>query len=272
MIGSYMRKQIAMVGYNQVPAWYSTSSDIIDDFEKVGKHFRISRLFPNIPPLYDWIMGFYERPSNRSALKGPTLENATEIIDVGVGTGYLLNQLLKMTKDCQHITAVDLSPKMLANARQYIEKHNNSSDRIDYYQIDCQKMVWPDNYFDLYVSSYLFDLLPEDEVKNAISEMARILRPGGMAILLTMTTELGDLVGVKRYFYRIMNALYCFGYRGGRWNRLWQFMFNGYAPHCRPIDLRGYLREDHGLKIAYSKPSRVSLFPVRIYYVIKTDH
>jgi hypothetical protein len=47
-------------------------------------------------------------------------------------------------------------------------------------------------------------------------------------------------------------------------------MFDGYAPHCRPIDLGGYLRNNPGLKIAYSKLSRVSLFPVKIYYVIKT--
>lgn len=272
MIGPYMRKQMAMIGYKQIPVWYPTSKEIIDDFERVGKQFRISRFVPNIPPLYDWIMGFYERLSNRSALKGPVFENALEIIDVGVGTGYLLHQLLKMTKDGQHITAVDLSPKMLTNARQYIEKQNEPSDRIDYYQVDCRKMVWPDNFFDLYVSSYLFDLLPEDEVQSVISEMARILKPGGMAILVTMTTELGDVVGTKRYFYRLMNELYCFGYRGGRWNPLWQFMFDGYAPHCRPIAFGGCLRKGPGLKIAYSKLSRVSLFPVRIYYVIKTDH
>lgn len=266
---SNIKKQMADIGHRQVEAWYKSSQEIIHDFDSVGKKLKIFTAIPSLPPLYDWIMGFYERPSNRQALKGPVMEKARQIIDVGVGTGYLLSRLLKMTNRAQHITAVDLSPQMLTNARHYIKKHKQLTDRIDFYQADCQKTPWPDNYFDLYVSSYLFDLLPEVEVKNAISEMERILKVNGYAILVTMTTELEGASWIKKYFYRLMNEFYCMGYENGHWNQLWKWMFDGYAPHCRPIALGGYLREFSRLMIVYSKLSRVSFFPVRIYYVRK---
>ena len=119
------------------------------------------------------------------------------------------------------------------------------------------------------ISSYLFDLLPEAELGQAIDEMERVLVPDGYAILITMTTELDDVPWPTQIFYRLMNALYCLGYEDGRWNPIWRFLFSGYAPHCRPIALGKYLRKSDSLVLAYTKVSRVTLFPVRIYYVRK---
>ena len=258
------------IGHRQVSAWYQTSQEIIVDFDSVGQKLKLLKAIPSLPPLYDWIMGFYERPSNRRALDGPVMERARQIIDVGIGTGYLLSQLLKNTNEDQHITAVDLSPQMLTNAQSYLKKKNQLTDRIGFYQANCQEMPWDDNFFDLYVSSYLFDLLPEDEVRQAILEMGRILKPGGYAILVTMTTELEGASLIKKNFYRLMNEFYCMGYERGRWNLIWKLLFDGYAPHCRPVGLSKYLYEYRELKIVYSKLSRVSFFPVRIYYVEKS--
>jgi ubiquinone/menaquinone biosynthesis C-methylase UbiE len=234
-------------GFRQVPVWYQSSQETISEFNTIGKHLKILKFVPNPFPFYDWIMGFYERPSNRKALKGPVIERAKKIIDVGVGTGYLLSQLVKVTSEKQQIIAVDLSQQML----------------------NCLNLPWPDNSFDLYVSSYLFDLLPEPELRKAIIDMERVLRPDGYAILITMTTELDGVNKITKQIYRIMNEIYCIGYHKGRWNAVWKFLFAGYAPHCRPIELGKYLRESPRMIIAYTKISHVSFFPVRIYYLRK---
>ena len=158
---------------------------------------------------------------------------------------------------------------MLTNAQNYLKKQNQLTKRIKFHQADCQNMPWANNSFDLYVSSYLFDLLPEVEIKKAIVEMERILKPDGYAILITMTTEFEDVSLIHKSFYRLMNEFYCLGYDKGRWNQLWKMIFDGYAPHCRPIALGRYLRESRQMMVVYSKLSHVSLFPVRIYYVHK---
>ncbi len=136
-------------------------------------------------------------------------------------------------------------------------------------QRDCTALPWPDNTFNIYLSSYLFDLLPEAELRQAIREMERVLQPDGYAILITMTTELEGVSSPMRLIYRLMNEFYNLGYQKGRWNPIWKFLFAGYAPHCRPIALGKYLREFTNLMPAYTKVSRVSLFPVRIYYIRK---
>lgn len=262
-------ERVAGFGYRQVPVWYHTSQDIINDFNVIGGRLKILKCIPSPFPFYDWIMGFYERPSNRCALKGPVLDRAEKIIDVGVGTGYLLSRLISGTKENQEIAAIDLSQQMLDNARSYLVRQKQLSERVSFKKDNCLNLSWPDEYFDLYVSSYLFDLLPENELRKAIGEMERILRPGGYAILVTMTTELDGFSWVKKQVFRLMNELYCLGYKKGRWNPIWKFLFADYAPHCRPIALGEYLRASAKLTIIYSKLSRVSFFPVRIHYVRK---
>lgn len=256
-------------GYRQVPVWYNSSRAICKDFETIGKKLKFIKLIPNPVPFYDWIMGYYERRSNREAFRGPVLEKDHHVLDAGVGTGYLLGQIVRKTGHGQSITAIDLSNQMLKNAKEYLSKHNLLSKRIKFEQCDCLKLPYADEVFDLYVSSYLFDLLNYEELNLAIKEMERVLIPDGHAILITMTTELDNIWWPRRLFYRIMNELYCLGYSKGRWNPIWRFLFAGYAPHCRPIALGKYLNRFLPLAIEYTKISHVLFFPVRIYYVRK---
>jgi len=266
---SNLAKWSKVFGFRQVPVWYDSSKNTIKEFDTIGKHLKILKFIPNPFPFYDWIMGFYERPSNRDALQGPVMERSRKIIDVGVGTGYLLSQLAAMTNEKQEIIAIDLSQQMLKNAHSYLAKSKQLARRISFEHANSLDLPWPDNTFDLYVSSYLFDLLPEAELRQTILEIERVLRPDGYAILITMTTELDGVPKIMKLIYRLMNELYCLGYYKGRWNPVWKFLFAGYAPHCRPIALGKYLRESPNMIIAYTKVSRVSLFPVRIYYLRK---
>ena len=121
---SNLSKWLKMFGYRQVPVWYHSSQETISEFDTIGKHLKILKFIPNPFPFYDWIMGFYERPSNRDALHGPVMERARKINDVGVGTGYLLSQLVEVTNEKQEIIAVDLSQQMLRNSQHYLKKKN----------------------------------------------------------------------------------------------------------------------------------------------------
>ena len=263
-----LREYLLSFGYRQVPVWYGSSRIVAEQFQTIGKRLKFLKLIPNPYPFYDWIMGFHERWSNRAALHGPVLESASTILEAGAGTGYFLGRVIKKATHAKSITAVDLSPQMLNDARSYLSKHQLLS-AVHFERSDCTRLPHPAGAFDLYVSSYLLDLLNDQEIRACLSEMDRVLTIDGHAILITMTTELEDLWNPMRLLCRIANEFYCLGYDHGRWNRIWQFLFAGYAPHCRPIALGKYLKEVATLRIEYTKLSHVSLFPVRIYYVRK---
>ena len=264
-MGQYSRE----FGYRQVPVWYGSSLAIAHQFETIGRNLKFLRLIPNSHPFYDWIMGFHERWSNRAALHGTVLERITRVLEAGVGTGYFLAQVVKQAKNARNISALDLSPQMIADAKNYLRKKDLLSPSVSFVRSDCRHLPYPDGCFDLYVSSYLFDLLNDEEIRSGLTEMERVLEPDGHAILITMTSELADVREPVRFLCRVANELYCLGYHRGRWNGIWKFLFAGYAPHCRPIALDNYLKHVPSLRIEYTKVSHVSLFPVRIYYVRK---
>ena len=250
--------------------WYGSSIAVAHQFETISRNLNFLKVIPNPYPFYDWIMGFHERWSNRAALRGPILEASTNVVEAGVGTGYLLAQLIKKAKNARTISAVDLSPQMIAAAKSYLAKKDLLSSSISFLRSDCRHLPYPDGTFDLYISSYLFDLLNDEEIASTLTEMDRVLAPDGHAILMSMTTELDDVREPIRFLCRVTNELYCLGYDHGRWNDIWRFLFAGYAPHCRPIALGKYLKLAPSLVIEYTKLSHVSLFPVRIYYVRKS--
>jgi ubiquinone/menaquinone biosynthesis C-methylase UbiE len=271
-VGDYLssvRKYLREFGYRQVPVWYGSSAAVAHQFETISKNLKFLRLVPNPYPFYDWIMGFHERWSNRAALSGPVLERTHRVIEAGVGTGYFLGQVIKKARNTRSINAVDLSPQMIIAAKQYLRKTGLLSPSVSFVRADCRHLPYPDGNFDLYVSSYLFDLLNDAEIEATLAEMARVLAPNGHAILITMTTELDQTLAPIRILCRITNEIYCLGYHRGRWNAIWKFLFAGYAPHCRPIALGAYLKRIPSLIVEFTKVSHVSLFPVRIYYVRK---
>jgi ubiquinone/menaquinone biosynthesis C-methylase UbiE len=264
-----VRKYFREFGYRQVPVWYRSSTAVANQFETISKNLKFLKLIPNPYPFYDWIMGFHERWSNRAALAGPILESTASVIEAGVGTGYFLRRLITKAKNAKVINAVDLSPQMISAAKEYLLKKSLLSSAVSFVRTDCRRLPYRDASFELYVSSYLFDLLNDEEIAATLAEMERILVPNGHAILITMTTELDDMWPPTRLLCRVTNELYCLGYHRGRWNAMWKFLFAGYAPHCRPIALGAYLKRVPSLIIEYTKVSHVSLFPVRIYYVRK---
>ena len=76
---SNIRAWLHRIGRREVPVWFETSESITSEFQTIGKKLKIFRLIPNPFPFYDWIMGFYERVSNREALHGPSSSGHTKL-------------------------------------------------------------------------------------------------------------------------------------------------------------------------------------------------
>jgi ubiquinone/menaquinone biosynthesis C-methylase UbiE len=77
------------------------------------------------------------------------------------------------------LTGVDLSPEMLAQAENSAKKMGRT---VELMEGDAQDLPFPDRSFDTVVCTYALCSVP-DEVQ-AISEMKRVLKPGGRLILV----------------------------------------------------------------------------------------
>jgi ubiquinone/menaquinone biosynthesis C-methylase UbiE len=199
-------------------------------------------------------MGYFEIPSNTEALRGRSSDEHATVLDLGSGTGLSTQQLARQLPHAS-LHAIDLSEAMLLQARRRLQRHD-STRPVHLLRRDARHTGFEAASFDLVYSSFLLDLQTPEARSRILKEVHRILRPAGTAIFVVMDGEPVSRVD------RLMTRLYNLGYQ--RWNGIWELLFRGYAPHCRPIAPRPMMA-DAGFEVVSRRRSHVCLFPVAIY-------
>lgn len=136
-----------------------------------------------------------ERVSRRETYAGRLLvEHRHDVLDVGCGPG--LDALALATYGLS-VRAIDLSPEHVRLA---------SEGGIDAQVAPVQQLPFPDDSFDAIWCMSVLMHLPDPDLDAALAEMARVLKPGGIAAIGTWggadTEGLnpGDTMSPPRYF------------------------------------------------------------------------
>lgn len=110
----------------------------------------------------------------RGALKG-----GARVLDAGCGGGNLVADL---TSEGYEVQGIDLAPKMVEVSRARVaELPEGLRWRCHIQQGDIESLPYLDASFDGAVASGVFEYLENDY--RALSELSRVLRPGGIAII-----------------------------------------------------------------------------------------
>ena len=144
-------------------------------FDKKASFF--DRWAPNYDILFTTI--FYQAIHKR-LLSYLTLPHAANVLDLGCGTGRLLNRLAAEFPDLKGI-GVDLSPQMLKKARQ----NNQHHPRLIYTKGNAESLPFAENQFDAVFNTISFLHYPNPQ--QVFSEVGRILRPQGEFYLADYT-------------------------------------------------------------------------------------
>ncbi|WP_329005029.1 methyltransferase domain-containing protein [Kribbella sp. NBC_00709] len=114
-----------------------------------------------------------------------------DVLDVACGTG---NATIPAARIGAHVTGLDLTPAMLAKARE-----RGAGLGIDWVEGDAEDLPFPDASFGVVLSSFGCMFAPRHEVVAA--EIARVLRPGGRLGVCAWTPE-----GTIGEFFRAVGA------------------------------------------------------------------
>lgn len=146
---------------------------------------RVRRRYDRIAPLYEWL----EAPMEACALGRWRREllarvRGPEVLEAGVGTG----KNLPLYPAGVSLTAMDLSPRMLARSR---DKAGRA--RVRRAVMDVERLALPDDGFDEAVATFLFCSVA-DPVRG-LAELGRVVRPGGRILLLEHVRPQGAVLG-----------------------------------------------------------------------------
>lgn len=126
-------------------------------------------------PFYDALFnaGPFAR-ARKKIFSDLALEPGQRVLLVGVGTGADLRFFFGKTLE---ITAVDLSPAMLAQAKSKVSEN----EPIQFLEMDAQDLRFADQSFDLVIASLILSVVPDEH--KCMSELVRVTKERGSIVI-----------------------------------------------------------------------------------------
>jgi ubiquinone/menaquinone biosynthesis C-methylase UbiE len=180
------------------------------------------RVYDRIGRIQD-LQTVYEHRAIAALLEHGDFEHAHAVCELGHGTGALAERLLRdrLPTDARYC-GIDLSPHMHELTTRRLRPF---ADRVELRIGNAlPRLPYPEESVDRFLAAYVLDLLSPDDIACIIDEAHRLLAPGGLLCLASLTT------GATRPARLLTHA----------WNALWSLrpvLVGG----CRPITISEYL-------------------------------
>ena len=157
-----------------------------------SKTGQVRQMFDSIAPAYDFMnramtMGI-DKWWRRVAVKMLAKSSPKTILDIATGTGDLA-LLLHRKLHPEKIVGLDLSEGMLKIAR---EKAAKAGADIEFEQGDSLAMRFEDDSFDAITVAY--GVRNFEHLEQGYREMHRVLRPGGVLVVIELATPVNPIV------------------------------------------------------------------------------
>jgi len=166
---------------------------------------RIAEMFDRVAPRYDALnrilSGGRDVGWRRRAIALARLGPRDVALDVGVGTGDLAFGLLDASDPSARVIGLDVSPLMLEAARRRAEERGEP--RFAAVRATADALPFGDGSFERVVAG--FAVRNFGDLAVGLREMRRVLRAGGRAVILELSTPPNPVVGVayRLYFHRL---------------------------------------------------------------------
>ena len=120
----------------------------------------------------------------------------TYLLEIGCGPGDLWLENRSRLPQGLHVVLGDLSPGMLAKARQRLARLEGIA-HLDFLCLDAQSLPFSNGDFDLVIANHMLYHVPD--ISKAAGEIRRVLKPGGRLVAATNgfghMHELHELIG-----------------------------------------------------------------------------
>ncbi len=135
---------------------------------------RLRRYWDKHAAGYDRQMGFFDRHLFADTREWICTRAVGQVLEVAIGTGLNLPHYPETVA----LTGLEFSPVMLEHARKRADQLGRT---VHLCEGDAQALQFGDASFDTVVCTFSLCSIPND--RQAVTEMVRVLRPGGLLLL-----------------------------------------------------------------------------------------
>jgi ubiquinone/menaquinone biosynthesis C-methylase UbiE len=131
----------------------------------------------------DWLLPLYDpftrllgvHRIHRRLVELAGIEPGHRVLEIGCGTGNLALRAQRMHPDAE-VVGIDPDPLALARARRKAERAGRP---VRFDQGKAGELPYPDESIDRVLSSFMIHHLDDAEKRRTLTEVRRVLRPGG---------------------------------------------------------------------------------------------
>lgn len=165
-----------------------------------AKKQQVGQMFDNISHRYDLlnrVLSFgIDVWWRKKAINTLAPLKPLHILDVATGTADLALEAMRLRP--QKIIGIDISDGMLEKGREKIRRRN-LENQIELRHADSENLPFEANSFDAVMVS--FGVRNFENLEQGLSEIYRVLRPGGMLMVLEFSRPSNSLVRALYHFY-----------------------------------------------------------------------
>ncbi len=114
------------------------------------------------------------------------------VLDLACGTGKWTPYFVHGLQETGRLVAYDYSPAMLSETRARLEEDDPANlEKTLFVRGDAYQLPFPDSSFDLVFFGFWFSHVPTDRIYPFLSEVKRIMRPGGNLLIFDSALQSG---------------------------------------------------------------------------------
>ncbi len=147
---------------------------------QTGDTFTMSAWFYDL--MTQWfVMSGKEQTFRQMIIELAQIQAGEAVLDVGCGTGTLAIVAKKRVGETGSVCGIDPSARLLTGARR---KAARAKLPIDFQQEGIEQMSFPNQSFDVVLSTFMMHHLSDDLKRQGLSEIARVLKPEGRLLVI----------------------------------------------------------------------------------------
>jgi len=165
-----------------------------------SKKEQVAQMFNSIAHRYDFLNHFFSLGIDvlwrRKAIRLLKKEAPKTILDIATGTGDFAFEALRLNPE--KVVGIDISSGMIAVGNQKVNKRKVNA-KVELKLGDSENLEFSDNSFDAITVG--FGVRNFEHLEKGLSEMARVLKPGGQAAILEFSKPRKFPIKQLYYFY-----------------------------------------------------------------------
>ncbi|MBI1313564.1 methyltransferase domain-containing protein [bacterium] len=145
------------------------------------------KFYDRISAAYDLIADSGERAARERGLERLDAQPGERLLEIGHGTGHSLVQLAKAVGPSGRVFGVDISQGMHDLAARHVADAG-LADNVELAVAAVPPLPYSDASMDGVTMSFTLELFPLDQIPVVLTEIHRVLRPGGRLSVVSMAT------------------------------------------------------------------------------------